>query len=345
MSQRPLSAFLGFSKSYNTALFCIFAFPFFLFSLWQAIDCLVSNGLRNGNIIPGEMYWFRQGRGRLGIFIHLATVLPFSMLSVPQFSPALRRKWPAFHRINGRISLVLFFVSSIGALMIADISFGGAFDIQVMVVILTAVSTISAALAYYNAYRLQLDAHRAWILRTMFYSGVILTARPVILLSAVFISKLGTYQNIWPCEMIDWTWKAYGAGDYLPSYPECASPNATTTIVTADLFSEYDPAARGASFQIPGSASFMLALIWHAVGVEIYLARTQNEANRLRIQSERRQRAAGYANLGSVDKIAGMEPQTDPKLEDSSKEAGAGGEDEGVRRRARLAGRETGTVE
>ncbi|KAK2809690.1 hypothetical protein FQN50_003534 [Emmonsiellopsis sp. PD_5] len=333
MSRRRLSALLGFSKPYNTTLFCIFAFPFFLFALSQALDYLLSNGLRTGNVIPGEMYWFRQGRGRLGISLHLATVLPFGMLSMPQFSPALRRKWPAFHRINGRISLLLFLVSSIGALMIADTSFGGAFDMQVMVIILTMVSTISGALAYHSIYRMQLDEHRAWILRTMFYIGVILTARPLIFLGAVFVSKLGTYQNIWPCEMIDWTWRAYEAGDYLLSYPECASPNATRAIVTANLFSEYDPAAIGASFQIPGSASFMLALIWHAVGVEVYLALTRDEAERLRIESYKRQNPGSTGLV--VDKFAGMDARRYPKLEDYSKETGEDGEDEGVRRRAR----------
>ncbi|EEH41189.1 hypothetical protein PAAG_03475 [Paracoccidioides lutzii Pb01] len=316
---------VGFSKSYNAILFCVFATPFFLFALSEAIQSFTLGGIRVSRTVPGEKYWWQSVRGRLGISLHLGAVLPFALLSVLQFIPAIRRNWPGFHRINGRIAMTLFLISNIGALMIVEHTFGGALDMQFMVLCLATLPMISMVLAYYNIYRLQLEQHRAWILRAMFYAGVILSARPLLVIGSVVISRIGTYQNIWPCEMIDFTWREYGAaaGDYLADYPQCASGsnNATTSfaIVRANIFSDSDPAQIGACFQIPASTSFMLALILHAVGVEIYLALTQGEANRLRIESYRRQRAAGYANPGSAglvaDKFGDFNPWKYPREE------------------------------
>ncbi|KLJ10826.1 hypothetical protein EMPG_13807 [Blastomyces silverae] len=187
----------------------------------------------------------------------------------------------------------------LGALMIADHTFGGSFDMQFMIICLALLPTISGALAYYNICRLQLEQHRAWMLRTMFYAGVILTSRPLIAIGAVWVSTFGTYHNIWPCEMIDFAWREHGAsaGAYLANYPHYSPPlrNATgsAAVVRANIFSKHDVAEMGASFQIPASASFMFSLILHAVGVEIYLALTQGGASRLRIESYRRQRTQG----------------------------------------------------
>ncbi|PGH13515.1 hypothetical protein AJ79_03646 [Helicocarpus griseus UAMH5409] len=313
-----IRAFLGFTKTCNSVLFCIFATPFFLFGLSQVIASFSLRGISLPNTAPGEHYWWQSTRGRVGITLHLAAVLPFALLSVPQFIPIVRRKWPAFHRINGRVSMALFLVSNFGALMIAGHAFGGALDMQFMIVCLAALPTISGALAYYNAYRLQLEQHRAWILRAMFYAGVILSARPLMIIGAIVVSKIGTYQNIWPCEMVNFTWMQYGyaQGEYLVDYPLCASPlnNSTNsfTIVTANIFSKTDPARIGASFQIPASTMFVIALILHAAGVEIYLALTRGEAARLRIESYRRQLAAGYANPGSAGLVVEKFGDTDP---------------------------------
>ncbi|OJD27815.1 hypothetical protein ACJ73_00787 [Blastomyces percursus] len=306
---------LGFTKSYNALLFSIFATPFFVFALSQAIQFFALNRLPQ--TIPGERWW-QSGRGRLGIFLHLAAVLPCALLSILQLVPAIRHKWPTFHRINGRFSIILFLISNIGALMIADHTFGGTFDMQFMIICLALLPTISGALAYYNICQLQIKKHRAWMLRTMFYAGAILTSRPIIAIGAVFVSTLGTYHNIWPCEMIDFAWREHGAraGAYLAKYPHCSpslrNGTGSAAIVRANIFSKHDIAEIGASFQIPGSASFMFSLVLHAVGVEIYLALTRKEVSRLRIESYRRQRAAKYINPGFAGLVAESFGDTDP---------------------------------
>ncbi len=121
-------------------------------------------------------------------------------------------------------------------------------------------------------------------------------------ISALIVSSLGEYRNVWPCEMIEWTWKYYGAATYLQSYPQCADQsglNAGFAPVLANVLSHSDPAQVGASFQVPVGMAFWVSLMLHMVGVEIYLALTPREATRLRMESYKRQRAAGYENPGS----------------------------------------------
>jgi uncharacterized membrane protein len=303
-----LYALLGFKKRYNAILFCIFASPLFLFALFQLFQCFTVEGIRVSQTAPGEMYWFQKGHRRVGICIHLAAVLPCALLAVLQFVPATRQKMPSFHRINGRIVLVLLLVANAGALMIARHSFGGTIDVQTIVGFLLIITTAGGALAYYNIRRLQIDQHRAWMLRTFFYMGTILTARPIMVLSALIISRLEEYRNVWPCEMIEWTWKYYGADSYLQSYPQCADQSGAIggfAPVLANIFSKSDPAQIGASLQVPVGMAFWISLALHAVGVEIYLALTPREATRLRMESYKRQVAAGYESPGS----AGLVPE------------------------------------
>jgi hypothetical protein len=53
--------------------------------------------------------------------------------------------------------------------MIARRAFGGDMAVQIAVGLLGTGTIISTALAYYNIKRLQIDQHRAWMLRTWFY--------------------------------------------------------------------------------------------------------------------------------------------------------------------------------
>lgn len=53
--------------------------------------------------------------------------------------------------------------------MIARGVFGGAPDIQVSTGVVAMMTTVGLFIAYYNIKRLQIDQHRAWMLRTFFY--------------------------------------------------------------------------------------------------------------------------------------------------------------------------------
>jgi uncharacterized membrane protein YozB (DUF420 family) len=85
--------------------------------------------------------------------------------------PIVRQKAILFHRINGYTVVLLILISHAGALMIARRAFGGGVPIQAMIGLLVIVTSISIALALWNIKKLQIDQHRAWMLRAMFYMG------------------------------------------------------------------------------------------------------------------------------------------------------------------------------
>ena len=161
---------IGFTKGYNFTLFFIFAGAMLGFILAR-FQYLSYNGVFcGGNPQNFDCYYYdRSSVEKAGIIIHLAAILPAGFLACFQFVPAIRHKAILFHRLNGYVILFLSLVSTAGALMIARHAFGGGLDVQVVVGVLAIVFIGSLGLAYYNVKRLQLEQHRAWMLRGWFY--------------------------------------------------------------------------------------------------------------------------------------------------------------------------------
>ena len=59
---------------------------------------------------------------------------------------------------------------------IARRSFGGKVETQAAVFVLSFLSLTASSLAYYNIKRLQIEQHRAWMLRTMVYVSLAIGA-------------------------------------------------------------------------------------------------------------------------------------------------------------------------
>jgi hypothetical protein len=249
---------------------------------------------------PGEWYWYRRGIYRIGITIHLGGILPAGFLMVWQFVPVIRHKLLIFHRINGYIIIVLVFIGNVGALMICRRSFGGALETQTAVGTLVIITTTSICLAYYNIKRLQIDQHRAWMLRAMFYLGSIITLRLIMVISARVITMVNSYTTTMSCDEIAFIY----ASSYKVSkfYPQCSSPNATVDelVVVHAVFPSQQPEQIGASLGISFGMAMWLAIFMHLVGVEIYLGLTPRESNRLRQVSYERQMERGFKNPGSA---------------------------------------------
>lgn len=260
---------------------------------------------------PGEWYWYSHGIYRIGITIHLATILPAGLLMVWQFVPVIRHKFLLLHRINGYLIILLVLVSNVGAMMIARRAFGGTLETQAGVGTLVILTTVSISLAYYNIKRLQIDQHRAWMLRAMFYLGTIITLRLIMILSAIIATKHSQYYTTMTCGEIFSIYNSANAVNDL--YPACAAPGAgaaTRVVVQADF--GIQPEQIGASLRISFGMAMWLAIILHLVGVEIYLALTPRESNRLRQVSYERQMERGFKNLGSAgltaDRFGDAEP-------------------------------------
>ena len=249
----------------------------------------------------GEWFHYRSGHGRVGITLHLVTCLPAGLLLVLQFIPAIRHHFLIFHRINGYIVIFLTLLTTAGALMIARTAFGGGLDIQSAVGTLALMVVVSISLAYYNIKRYQIDQHRAWMLRTMFYMGVIITERIIMVIAAAIITKTGGYWQVSSCDKLvfinDGNTKAIE-----DRYPQCANrgPGENPRVaVLADMTGGLDEgiaSSLGLSF---GMASW-IAIFLHVVGVEIYLNLTTAEGERLRNVSYQKQLEAGLRHPGSA---------------------------------------------
>ncbi|KAI9751165.1 MAG: hypothetical protein M4579_006183 [Chaenotheca gracillima] len=294
---------LGFQKGYNFPLFIIFAGAMMGFTLarlsYLNIGGTASSSFANSSS-PGEWYWYRTGIHRIGITLHLTTILPAGFLMVWQFVPVIRHKLLIFHRINGYVIILLVFLANVGALMICRRSFGGSLETQAGVGLLVIITTTSICLAYYNVKRLQIDQHRAWMLRAMFYLGTIVTLRLIMVLSALITTMIKSYYTTMSCDEIAFIYGNNASVEQF--YPQCSGPIplvADLVVVHAE-FGSGRPEEIGASLRMGFGMAMWLAIFMHLAGVEIYLALTPRESNRLRQVSYERQMERGFKNPGSA---------------------------------------------
>jgi hypothetical protein len=262
---------------------------------------------------PGEWYFYHRGIYRIGITLHLSTCLPAGFLMVWQFVPVIRHKLLVFHRINGYLIMILVFISNVGALIIARRAFGGGVETQAGVGILVILTTVSIAMAYYNIKRLQIEQHRAWMLRAMFYLGTIITTRLIMAISAMVITMVGDYYQIQTCGEVAFGYESWEKAIKL--YPDCASRiNGTNIIVHANFNGKSEEL--GASLGLGFGMAIWMSLLLHIIGVEIYLGLTPRETERLRKVSYEKQLEAGLKNPGSAGLTSDRWGDADPWVEE-----------------------------
>lgn len=82
-SIRKLYSPIGFQKGYNFTLWFVFGGALLGFTLarlqYLAVDTVFAK-----SAAPGEWYWMRQGRYKIGIALHLGTILPAALLALIQ---------------------------------------------------------------------------------------------------------------------------------------------------------------------------------------------------------------------------------------------------------------------
>ena len=194
-------------------------------------------------------------------------------------------------------------------------------ETQTLVGVLAIITTLSALMAYYNIKRLQIEQHRAWMLRTWFYAGSIITLRLIMFLSALVISSVGGYYRAMPCSEIAFLQDSRET--FEANFPQCFAANGTNddwVAVQANFGGKAQAAtALGLNFGMAG----WLALFLHAMGVEIYLRMTPRESERLRVVSYQRQLEAGFSRPGSsgltVDRWGDADPWQRPPIESGSR--------------------------
>lgn len=226
--------------------------------------------------------------------LHLCTIIPAGILVVLQFLPIIRYKTIIVHRVNGWLVTILLLISNAGALMIANRSFGGHYDTQVLVGILAILTTVSATLGVVNIKRKQIDQHRKWMIRCWVYCGSIITLRFVQILGALIVSQLGGFFVQMECGQIN------SMGGDATYYPNCAvGGDSAHTAVEADFETQLGVEEVAASLQLVFGQAGLIALVIHAVLVEVYFHLTPKVNERLRKVSYERQLERGHKHPGS----------------------------------------------
>jgi hypothetical protein len=168
---------LGFAKAYNFAFYIIFAGAMvgfclarFMYLNFSKSFCPSGGSSGGSGAAPGECYYYeRFDRYKIGILLHLAGILPAGILAVMQFTPFIRHRWIMVHRISGYFAILLYIISLVGALMIARNAFGGGLDVQVWIGFVGIGVLVCFIVSYINIKKLQIEQHRAWMLRGWFY--------------------------------------------------------------------------------------------------------------------------------------------------------------------------------
>lgn len=167
---------IGFSKGYNFVLWFMFAGAMFGFALsrtmfldYYGVYCN-PNGSAGQGAGPGECFSYSKKEiYQVGIKLHLYTIIPAGILVVFQFVPFIRYNAILFHRLNGYVVIILAIIGTVGAILIAPVSFGGSLAIRGWVGALSIMFMGALVLAVWNIKTLQLEQHRAWMLRAWFY--------------------------------------------------------------------------------------------------------------------------------------------------------------------------------
>ncbi|KAK4178157.1 hypothetical protein QBC36DRAFT_210132 [Triangularia setosa] len=296
---------IGFTKFYNFILFFIFGGALLGFTLARFQYLSFDHGLCPQGGVTLDCYYYTPGSlDKIGIQIHLSAILPASFLAFFQFVPVIRHKLLIFHRVNGYVIVLLSFVSTAGALMLVRNTQGGPIETQLGIGVLSFMFIVSLGLAIYNIKRLQIEQHRAWMLRAWSYAGSIITMRLAMMAIAHVLGNyehLGRgYSHAMPCVKV--TYLMFGQVErILEKYPACAqffdgSVSGQAVAVSADV--NGDLAEVVALYNMIFGAAFWLSVALHAAGVEIYLHLTPAEADRLRNVSYQRQLEAGMKKPG-----------------------------------------------
>ena len=83
-----------------------------MFLNFDGIFCGHNKG--GSSAAPGECYFYQMGHYKIGMKLHLFTILPAGLLVFFQFVPVIRHKVILFHRINGYIIILLTLISNAG---------------------------------------------------------------------------------------------------------------------------------------------------------------------------------------------------------------------------------------
>ncbi|KAK2692471.1 hypothetical protein QWA68_008503 [Fusarium oxysporum] len=310
---RRIHRAFGFNKGYNFVLWFLFGGAFLAFTLSRFIyldfdgrlcpsEPPTNRPYGSRGAVPGECYHYRRGVGKAGIIMHLAGILPAAVLVVFQFLPVIRHRSLIVHRINGYVVLLLSTVGTIGVFMIARHTFGGTLEMQTVTGAASILFVTCMLLAYINIKKLQLEQHRAWMIRGWIIAAHVVTMRLIGIIMAQITSRMDPYYTTTPCAVLD-SMFYHNKPAVEALYPDCIGFYTGETpdqrvIIKGTSGGRPDEIA--ASLNSAFGASAWLALLIHIIAAELYLRLTSAESERLRKVSYRWQQNAGMKDPGNA---------------------------------------------
>lgn len=116
-------------------------------------------------------------------------------------------------------------------------------------------------------------------------------------LAALIVSVVGKYYAVRTCVQVAYV--VDSASEMLSRYPGCVNATDDTPVIVRAKFGT-EAEEIGAGLGVNFGMALWFAILLHLIGVEIYLALTPREGERLRMVSYQRQLEAGFVNPGSA---------------------------------------------
>ncbi|KAG8686036.1 hypothetical protein FRC12_024105 [Ceratobasidium sp. 428] len=236
------------------------------------------------NLTRGENYYFQVPLNKAFLWAHIAAVLPAGLLVIIQFIPRIRARAINVHRTAGKIVFILTFISIITAWGVTRVSFGGDLASQSGMYTLGAMILWSTTKAWLAIRRLDIDEHRAWVIRAWSYYMSVVTLRLIMVVAMTVISLTGGLYQAIPCGEVAYILN--NRSEYSRKYPQCQAewtgPRVTHVSVEANVIDDTNELGFTAALQCVFGMSTWVGMWIHAIGTEYYLLKTKDESDRLR---------------------------------------------------------------
>lgn len=109
----------------------------------------------------------------------------------------IHQKLPSVHKYVGYAIITLLTLGNIAIAIISPISMGGNdLSLTAVIIVLSALTSVAMGLAWYNIRKQQIDEHRKWMLRAMFWMGIIVTMRVIMFVVILAVSYTGGYNTV-----------------------------------------------------------------------------------------------------------------------------------------------------
>ncbi|THV00356.1 hypothetical protein K435DRAFT_657327, partial [Dendrothele bispora CBS 962.96] len=177
----------------------------------------------------------------------------------------------------GYLSLFLLIPGNIAGSIVARRSFGGEINQQIGYYLLGIMIVFSMLLGYINVKK-DTRKHRKWMLRSVVYFAVPILPRPMALIAASIITKMGDYYTVWRCDEVFYVLQSTDQLSQL--FPQCVtnvtdlSNNALGVAVHAS--NNEGELGKSSALRLVHGMCLWISMIISVIAVEIYIEKTDS---------------------------------------------------------------------